>query len=215
MTETFVLPSVRPADFGLAAPSPDDFDFTPYANVVWFDPGSTTGWAVFSVHPDALESPEAKVLDNIHHWSCGQWTGPENSQVTEALALVSAWEDAAIGIEDFILRTSNAAREVLSPVRITAAIDHAMWSGQAGNTPAEMDDDGNVTKLRHGRRYFLQSPSLAKGAVTDDRLKDWGLYRDTVGLEHGRDAVRHCLTFLRRAKKDARLREEAWPLRYG
>lgn len=210
----FVLPSVRPIDFGLPEPRPDDFDFTPYANVAWLDPGATTGWALFSVHPDALEDSETKILDNIHHWSCGQWVGPENGQAAEALALIEAWEDAAIGIEDFVLRTSNPAREVLSPVRITEKIDYAMWAGLAGNTPAEMDDEGNVTRLKHGRAYFKQMPSLAMTTVTDERLKSWGLYRDTVGLEHGRDAVRHCLTFLRRAKKDASLRKGAWPLRF-
>jgi hypothetical protein len=211
---TFVKPAVSRTDFGLPAPDPDQFGFTPYANVIWYDPGSTTGWALFSIHPDALEDPEAKILDNIHHWSCGEWIGAENEQAMTALALAEAWEDAAVGSEDFVLRTANAAREVLSPVRIVEKIDYGLWAGFAGNTPDQFGDDGEVSRLKMGRRLYKQMASYAKGAVTDDRLRSWGLYRHTVGLEHGRDAVRHGLTFLRRAKKDATLRREAWPLRF-
>ena len=208
MTQGFIAPRIVPAivpeDFGIT----EGMELTAYANTVWFDPGGTTGWAIFSIHPDALDNPELSVLDNINHWSCGQFTGLENVQVRHALDLITVWEDAAIGIEDFVLRVHSTDRSVLAPVRVTAAIEFEMWCGNTGSTPIDAD------RSLPSRKILKQQPSLAMDTVTDDRLKRWGFYARTVGSGHGRDAVRHALTFLRRAKGDAALRTDAWPLRF-
>lgn len=42
------------------------------AVIVAVDPGSTTGWAVWQVHPEALSDPEVMILDNIQYWAHGQ-----------------------------------------------------------------------------------------------------------------------------------------------
>jgi hypothetical protein len=148
-----------------------------------FDPGGTTGWSVFGVHIDAIYAPEFRLKDNIEFWSAGQFFGPERSQCAEMWALVEAWPRAKIVMEDFVLRKFTSARELLSPVRITARFDERL--------ACEGDD----------RCIILQQSSLAMTAFTDDRLRRLGLYNHLSGQEHARDSVRHNLTWLRRAKK--------------
>lgn len=148
-----------------------------------FDPGGKTGWAVFGVHADAINDPECRIIDNIEFWSMGEFFGPEQSQAREMFELVEQWPTAKIIMEDFVLRKFSSARELLSPVRITARFEGRM--DQAGDP----------------RPIIKQQPSLAMTTITDDRLKKMGLYNATVGKEHGRDAVRHGLTWLKRAKK--------------
>lgn len=103
-----------------------------------------------------------------------------------------------MGTEDFIIRQSNQSREFLSPVRIMAAFDYACW--------------------RYGIQPFRQQPSEAKTAITDNRLKLWGLYTPGHEVRHARDADRHVLTFYRKCKdmsKGAARRRAIWPHIYG
>jgi hypothetical protein len=123
----------------------------------------------------------------------------ESAGVSEMLALIEQWPGAAILSEDFILRTSNMGREVLSAVRVTAAFEFGCWVL------------GRILVPR-------QQPALAKTTVTDDRLKSWGFYRSEGGMRHARDADRHSITFLRRCKDPKEgnaLRSMAWPHLYG
>lgn len=150
---------------------------------VAFDPGGKTGWSVFGVHGDAIEDPECRIIDNIEFWSCGEFFGPESEQAREMYELAEQWPTAKLIMEDFVLRKFSSARELLSPVRVSARFEGRM--DQAGDQ----------------RPIIRQQPSLAMTKMTDDRLKRLGLYNATVGKEHGRDAVRHALTWLSRAKK--------------
>lgn len=169
----------------------DDDDHSPWATVVAIDPGGTTGWSVIMVHPDSLIEEDTSILGNMEHFVQGQATGHEHAQEKELLELLEAWPDAAVVIEDFILRKQLRDRALLSPVRITEVLDFWCWMEQ--------------------RRTFKQQPSAAKGAVTDERLKAWGLYIREGGEEHARDATRHGIHFLRRAKESPKLRKMAWP----
>ena len=145
--------------------------------VLSLDPGGTTGWAVFSVHPDAMSGdPEIPILPNIELWRCGEFTGPRNSQIDQIVDLCSAWPDARLVTEDFVLRQLNA---VLEPVAINAAIDWAL----------------------RPRYWVYQMSSLAMSTVTDERQKAWGFW--VPGKEHARDAVKHNITFLKRRKESA------------
>lgn len=172
------------------------------ATVVWFDPGGVTGWSVFSVHPDALTNPEFRILDNISHWACGQFVGPEADQVDQMVDLARTWPGAAIGCEDFILRKVLRGRELLAPVRMNAAFSYAMKRGL-------------VADPKLGRQRLVeieyQQASLAMTTMTDDRLKRLGFYERTVGKEHARDAVRHGITFLKRLKENHFLRSRVFP----
>lgn len=196
-------------------------DESPYAQIISLDPGGTTGWSLMQVHPEALDprSPEVGVLDNVITWRHGQVdcgskrgnlgtslhagisTTGENAGISELLGLLRSWPLAAVIVEDFILDPSrfNTGRDLLSPVRITSAVNYDLWLQR--------------------RDYFVQSASLAKSTVRDDLLRQWGYYTNTGGLGHARDADRHSLTFLKRAAavspKGRALRETAWPHLYA
>lgn len=188
----------------------EDRDKPPHdiAAVIALDPGETTGWSLMVVDPRCLVNPAVKVLSSIYEHQHGQVTANDREdpfpgvgrQVPEAgeclmvndlIALLDTWDHAAVVIEDFILRKSSKGRELLSPVRVTAAIKQFLWC--------------------NGRGFFRQQVSEAKTAATDDRLKVWGMYQRDGGLEHARDADRHAITFLRKATQSAKLRAEAWP----
>ncbi len=158
--------------------------------VIAYDPGGVTGWALFSVHPDALIEPDINILPNVLHFSCGQFIGSEREIVDQMLGLAREWAGAASVLEDFILRVNTMSRDALSPVRISAAFNYSL--GPAGRT-------------------YLQQPALAKTTMTDERLKLAGYFERTVGRPHARDAVRHGLTFLRRMKDRPSLLASAFP----
>lgn len=98
------------------------------------------------------------------------------------------WLDAGIPathhhlvIEDFVLRgrLGGTERSGLSPRGITNGLLLGL-------------------KLeRHHPNIHFQGAADAKGIATNDRLKSWGLW--TPRLEHGRDATRHAVLFVRRA----------------
>jgi hypothetical protein len=183
------------------------------ATIIALDPGGTTGWSLISVHPEALTTPDASVLENIFvhqhgQVDCGSHRGNlatslhsgistdgEFSGVYDIVKLIREWPCAAVVIEDFVLRQMRMDRELLSPVRITSAIGYQLW--------------------KSGRDYHIQSPSDAKRVCTDDRLKNWQMYDPTGGLQHARDADRHAILFLRKAKAKANFRAKAWPHLFG
>ncbi len=187
--------------------------------IIALDPGGTTGWSLFEVHPEALsprkEHRDIGVLKNVIRWrhgqiDCGTSKGDlgtalhagisvsgENAGIGEILGLIRNWPLAAVVVEDFILdpKRFNTGRDLLSPVRITSGISYDLWL--------------------QGRNYFVQSPGLAKATARDEQLRNWGFYDRHGGLNHARDADRHALTFLRRCSersaKGQGLRQTAWP----
>lgn len=183
------------------------------ATVIAFDPGGTTGWSVFDVHPEALFDSEVSIVENINLWTHGQTdcgstkgnlgksshagisTTGEAAGVAELVGLCRSWPGAAVVIEDFIVRRMDQSRDFLSPVRITAALSQWLW---------QMD-----------RHYFVQQPAYAKTTVTDARLKAWGFYSRAGGENHARDADRHAITFLRKCKADREFRIRAFPHLFG
>lgn len=183
------------------------------ATVIAIDPGGTSGWSMISVHPGCLTEPNAKVLDNIwthqhgqvdcgtHRGNLGTSLHPgistdgEYSGVYDLAKFIHGWPMAAVVIEDFTLRQFRQDRDLLSPVRVTAALGYCLW--------------------RAGRDYHTQSPADAKGVCSDVRLKEWRMYDPTGGLVHARDADRHAILFLRKAKAKKEFRAVAWPHLYG
>lgn len=160
---------------------------------ITFDPGGTTGWAVFAVWRSAMYDSAEKILDNLAFWSAGQFTGPESEQVDSMMALVEAWDDdAVITNEDFILQQFSMARDLLAPVRINAKFEDRLY----------------VAGQEH--RLSYQMPSLALRSVSDERLKVWGFWNPLKGQEHARDAVKHNITRLRRLKEQW-MKEDAQP----
>ncbi len=184
--------------------------------LIALDPGETTGWSVMMVHPECLFDPDVSILENIDHWSHGQIDccpertaeasrsgipviqSGEAEGVEELYELVTYWPGAAVVVEDFILRTNNADRSTLSPVRVTAGLGQLLYRAR-------------IPMLR-------QQPSEAKTTASDDRLKSWGLYDSEGGMNHARDGDRHNIMWLRKCK-DPRMgrvrREFCWPHIYG
>ena len=183
------------------------------ASIIAIDPGGTTGWSMISVIPEVLQESDARILDNIISHQHGQVdcgthrgnlattlhsgisTDGEFSGIYDIAKFIHSWPSAAVVIEDFTLRQLRMDRDLLSPVRITAAIGYSTWIS--------------------GRDYHVQSPADAKSTCTDERLREWGMYDKYGGLEHARDADRHAILFLRRAKQSEKLRALAWPHLFG
>ena len=192
---------------------PDDEINYDAATIIAIDPGGTTGWSLMSVHPECLTDPEARVLENLHvhqhgQVDCGSHRGNLDTSLHSGIStdgefggvydlakFIRSWPVSAVVIEDFQLRQQRMDRELLSPVRITAALGYSMW----------------LT----GRDYHVQSPGDAKRVCSDERLKEWKLYDPVGGLVHARDADRHALLFLRKAKAKKAFREQAWPHLFG
>ena len=120
---------------------------------------------------------------------------PEDDQVDQLMAWIvnvrgytsrasarTQRQISAILIEDFILRESTMDRTLLAPVRITAKLTYALHS----------------ETLRGGEPIVMQTPSDAKGVITDKRLKRWDLFTLTSS-PHCRDAIRHLCKYLREA----------------
>lgn len=179
------------------------------ATVIAVDPGGTTGWSLIQVPPEALCEPDVPILANIWQFQHGQVdcgvhrgnlatslhpgisTEGEFSGIYDLVAFITSWPSSAVVIEDFALRQLRMDRDLLSPVRVTAAIGYELW--------------------KNGRDYHVQTPTDAKRVCTDERLKEWNMYDRTGGLQHARDADRHAILFLRKAKAKASFRAQAWP----
>jgi hypothetical protein len=189
-------------------------------SVFCIDPGETTGWAwacvgykeLASVSSGGLDwkglySGLSRVVHGERRFACGEvevYRGPMSaSSVAGQVAQQEAHASVEIAcmievhsrlskvvsggrigqvtdvvIEDFILRERTKSRNLLSPVRLTAGIVQEVL-----RSPIQMG-------------LTIQSPSDAKGTVTDERLKALGLWQ--VGQIHARDACRHLALFLRR-----------------
>lgn len=199
--DNYVIPKPRKGNLARKwsplVPSDVDYDGegNPMYQLVCFDPGGTTGWAVFGVWWAALRSDKYKLMDNVDFWSCGQFTGTEREQADQMLALAGAWPEAYLLIEDFILRTADPRRHVLSPVRLTARFEQGL---------VERKDD---------REIILQMPSLAMSTITDERMKiiNPEFISRTAGQPHARDTIRHALTWLRRVKEINTIRTTSSP----
>lgn len=136
------------------------------------------------------------VLDGLPGVNAGR--GPlstvdagEILQVRQMSGLFANYPEAALVVEDFVLRTQNMARETLSPTRLRLALE--------------------AEEILHGegRVPFLQQPAEAMRTATDERLKRANLY--FAGMQHATDAARHAATFFRKARTDESLRAAAWP----
>lgn len=174
-----------------------------WATTVWVDPGGTTGWGVMAVDPCVLVGTKP-IHRSLAHWACGETHGNENQMSSEMLELYDSWPDAAIGIESFVIQKFLQHREFLSPVRVRSKIEYGLWLQEKWEAA---EDDRPIGR---GRYLFTQTPSLAKSTLTNDRQREYNLW--SPGLDHKRDAIKHCFTFLQRAQEKPKMRAVAWPM---
>ena len=152
-----------------------------------FDPGVTTGWAVFRVPRmqllsegflEAVRGPGAG-------WNASEFTGGEEAQVDLMLEIARAvyaevdedsGDEWSIIVEGFVVRMISMKRSFLAPVRLAAKFRREMRMAPV----------------------LLEEPfsSDAMNIVTDGRLRHWNLYRP--GSDHVRDAMRHAIMMQRR-----------------
>lgn len=151
------------------------------------DPGGTSGWAVIGVHERTIYRDYP---GRISHFEAGQVTGGYSAQVLELMRISTLFHPLIIALESFDPRKPIRTEEYTSPILIGARIQFCI-------------DTHYVLKP-----LFYQTPSQAMDTANDYRLKVWGLYQP--GPDHIKDATRHAITFIRRAKSSERLRTEAW-----
>lgn len=168
----------------------------PHLNMIALDPGGTTGICIAQV-------PRMSVYGSKPgRWlrlECREVTGDEDVQVDSICRIIREVQSLDYGIgpavvgEQFDNDSPFNDDDVFSPVRIMAKLEYARHLGKTGDS-----------------KIVYQTRGMAKSTATDDRLRAWGLYEETVGSMHKRDATRHLITMLRRARKSARLRDRLW-----
>ena len=99
-------------------------------------------------------------------------------------------------IEEFIDEI-NPDAVIIENYRIYA---HKLEQHSSSDVPT-LQLIGAIKYMLHKRNipYKLQMAQQAKGFVTDDKLKMWGMW--DVGHKHARDACRHCVYYLVSLKK--------------
>lgn len=191
-------------------PSNED-EYLYWPRVLWIDPGVVSGVAVIWFDPAALFRREktAKVLLGYAEMFLH---GPENGatgQISHFLKLRSKLDEEAglaTGSESFVPRILIQSDEFLSPSRIRSGIEYQM----SITKPRE------AVVLGQGVPLFVQSPSDAINAFSNDRLRSLRMY--TPGPDHVNDAKRHGLLWIRKLIDNRPLfdaahgNEEGWEL---
>jgi hypothetical protein len=203
--------------------------------VIWYDGGGTTGWAVISVHPDALMDPECRVTDNFTNFSAGEFYGNEFMQVDQMVHLAELWPGAALGVEHWVHYDSTRGRKdenLTSLARITAAFRYALHLRAIEREALAAAPLGKLTELvplvdemgmpirREAPKVSRQDAAFMKNGMQESALRviSWegrSLAEWCKGSEHKRDATRHALLFLKRLKTNPMFRKEVFPALYA
>ena len=166
------------------------------------DPGGTTGWSLMLL-PALLNGnpifnyPQEVVVAAKKRWWHGEINCYEEDYgVYQLIKILEQWPSAAVIFEDFFVRQMAVD---LSPIRIISKVEYYLWT--------------------QGRRMLKQQAGHAKPAISNERMKVWGIYTSEHALQHARDADRHAFFFMRRClgsgNKARALRKEAFPNVYG
>jgi hypothetical protein len=184
-------------------------DTGPSIVVMAYDPGETTGWSAWRSPVGTLLRMGTRKAITRSKWGLGQLERivsgngssgngssgdsfstsayDRDSEMVDRMLSVGRWayeefvyegDEFVVVLESFTLRMMSMDSNLLAPVRINSIFRDRM---RTAGSPYPV---------------FMQSPSDAKNVVTDARLKEWGVYEP--GREHGRDAQRHAILFLRR-----------------
>jgi hypothetical protein len=164
--------------------------------VVAFDPGGIIGWAHFVIHKRAFINPKNNWHDYVLGWRTGEFKGTEYEQIEQAIERVHAARfgkppfvsDTHVVSEDFDLVQTIGGKDLLSPVRINAALDYAC-------------------RKFYALEVQLQSRTMRTNQ-TKERLHNWGFWpckgKDSFA------AMQHAVTWIRRTKLKAN--ERPWKL---
>lgn len=163
--------------------------------IMGVDPGGITGWAVFEFPRLSMfgdEEPE------IVSWDTGEFFGSEEEQALQIAAKAVGVQGMdyklgpAVVVEDWDYGSPLRDPQVYSPLRIAAQLRLLHHMGRFGDA-----------------RLVFQSRTMAKKTFTDERLRFYGYYVPN-SRNHEKDAVRHALTALRRARMKTSVANKLW-----
>ena len=168
---------------------------TPLVMAMGIDGGITTGWSAIGVPANSIYG---NAPGKIKFKQQGELNGPRTGQVMSichiAKRLMAEQSSRLVIVgEGFTVKQVNHLQEYLESPRLIAALKFAI-----------------ETNFANGATFIEQQPKMAFDTAPDDRLESWGLY--VPGYEHARDATRHAITIIRRAKTDVHLRNRIWGL---
>jgi hypothetical protein len=168
-----------------------------HLHLIGLDPGGTTGYCRLTVPRESIFGREP---GDIWERDYGEFQGSEVEQASDIATWVrevqsldypngpaivtEAWD------QDPTFKSTDP--EALSPARINAMLELLRYQKKLA--------DATLT---------YQSRTMAKKTATDERLKVWGMY--VAGSEHVKDAHRHAITALRRAKTSPEFARMLWP----
>jgi hypothetical protein len=170
-------------------------------HVLAIDPGVTTGWARFTVPRLSIWGNEPST---ILRWETGQLRGRISDQVWETCRLIRGIQSLtykigpAVVCEDFDFGRPLKDPEVYTPVYFAQQLRFCF----------------EKTNLTNDSLLFMQGRDIAKSSFTDDRLDAAGVWVTRDQSDHERDALRHGLTALRRAKRSFKVRCKLWDAKY-
>jgi hypothetical protein len=167
-------------------------------HVLGIDPGGTTGWCLITVLRSAVF---ADAEPSIIEWDYGELTGPEPRQATEIAQMCREIQGLdyktgpAVMSERWTADPSfkSADQEQYSPIRINAQLELLHYQGKMGDSTL----------------HFQSRTIKSATGVSDDRLMRLGIYVE--GSKHIRDATKHALTALRRARESRKFALKLWP----
>ena len=184
-------------------------------HLTWFDGGNTTGWAEFIVDYRAFSRPEAKVLQWVKFWRCGEFLGTENEVLSAAVNHVRSKVDVngdnvsylsyEVGGEDFdLVQTIGDKQNVLSPVRFNAVLD---WECQKVGIKYRYQARQLRTNTTPERLSMFMAPLWDRTTVKQRKWRTSGRGKDAFA------AMQHAIYRLRTIK-DASI-SKPWKLSEG
>lgn len=166
------------------------------------DPGVTTGWAQIIVPRMSIWGDEPS---RIVEWRTGQLRGRISDQVWATCTLIREIQslDYKIGpaviVEDFDFGRPLKDPEVYTPVYFAQQLRFCF----------------ERTAMTNDAMLFMQGRDIAKSSFTDERLQAAGVWETRGQTDHERDALRHGLTALRRAKRSFKIRCQMWDAKWA
>jgi hypothetical protein len=146
-------------------------------NLVCFDPGETTGLAVFKAAATNLSLAEVDQLPTWNKQAGDLALRPLTSCFDTTKPTIVVFESYQV----YDWKTEEHSWSQIPTVQIIGAIK-------------------TVCQLRQ-IPYYQQTAQMAKQWATDAKLEKWGLYKS--GMRHARDAIRHGVYFLMFGPKKA------------
>jgi hypothetical protein len=167
-------------------------DLAIYPRTMWLDGGTHSGWGIVWFDPDVLFDNDKKPSRAPVAWWAGMVVGPEVNHIDYIMAKLRmpgiGGEGMCVGAEDFVVGEIRRERTFLSSPRTAAMLEWALHRGQR-------EADG---VFRRRTMPPKQAAVDAMHTINDSRLKLWDMY--LPGADHPRDAIRHCLLWIRRLK---------------